>query len=175
MCTCSVHACRVILEPLSPEVDCLLAGHNQEAVDNLVAYITAYISSSAEALPPGNVLPLSGHTYPPHAACTHSQQQLALGAGVSSDLAQEGGGTSKLGGQVSGALQAYRKQHRISSPFVSLSGMGIAVRVILDSACHHPCKYPARVFRTLLVMLPVQHRHNLAYTLKVQHRLSPAV
>ncbi|KAL3133315.1 putative ATP-dependent RNA helicase ddx60 [Trebouxia sp. C0009 RCD-2024] len=113
---------KVILEPLSPEVDCLLAGHNQEAVDNLVAYITAYISSSAEALPPGNVLPLSGHTYPPHAACTHSQQQLALGAGVSSDLAQEGGGTSKLGGQVSGALQAYRKQHRISSPFVSLSG-----------------------------------------------------
>ena len=139
MYTCSVHACRVILEPLSPEVGSLLAAHNQEAVDNLVAYITAYISSSAEALPPGNVLPLSGHTYPPCAACTPSDQQLVLEAGVSSDLAQEGGGTSKLGGQVSGALQAYRKQHRISSPFVSLSGVGVADSFLILHAVISTC------------------------------------
>lgn len=138
-----MHACRVILEPLSPEVDGLLAAHNQEAVDNLVAYITAYISSNAEALPPGNMLPLSGFTYPPHAACHPSQQQLVLEAGVSSDLAQEGGDTSELGGQVSGALQACRKQHHVSSPCVSLSGMGTAVMSVLDSACLHLSMYPA--------------------------------
>ena len=115
------------MEALSLEVDSLLAAHNQEAVDNLVAYITAYISSNTSALPPGNVLPLSGFTYPPNAACTASQQQLLLAPGMSSDLALEGDGTPRLGGQVSGALQAYRKQHLVSSPFVSLSGMGAAV------------------------------------------------
>lgn len=128
-----VHACRVILEPLSSEVDSLLAAHNQEAVDNLVAYISAYISSNAAALPASNVMPLSGFTYPPPAACASvSQQQPLLEAGMSSDRVQAGG-ASRPGGhdsgalQVSGALQAYRKKHQVSSPFISLSGMHTAI------------------------------------------------
>ena len=77
-----MHVCRVILEPLGSEVGQLLADHNQEAVDNLVAYIKAYIASNAEALPPSNIMPLSGFTYPPSAI--HS---VLPDRRVSSDLA----------------------------------------------------------------------------------------
>ena len=112
----------------------LLAEHNQEAVDIQVAYITAYISSNAAALPPANVMPLPGFTYPPHAACPNSQQLHLLqpASGMGSEFAQ-GVGISGSCEQGSGALQAYRKKHRVSSPFVSLSGTATAAG---PSSCH---------------------------------------
>ena len=78
----SVHVCRVILEPLGSEVGQLLAEHNQEAVNNLVAYITAYITSNADVLPPSNVMPLSGFSYPPPAIHSVLPER-----GVSGDVA----------------------------------------------------------------------------------------
>ena len=156
-CLLSVHVCRVILEPLGSEVGRLLAEHNQDAVDNLVAYITSYITSNARALPPNNAMPLSGFTYPPRPIHSVLPER-----GVSSEVASrvvtssrvpggdppsEGqgadsptwgqglgasggvpGGEATGGGQ--GALQAYSKRHYVSSPFVSLSGTGIRTHAV---------------------------------------------
>lgn len=131
--------CRVILEELDPDIDRLLADHNQEAVDNLVAYITTYIYLHAEALPPGNVLPLSGFAYPPLAAqgsCAEptaaltKQLPLTDSAGMSSSSFESEQGSGRLSkyGRGMGALQVHHKTHHVSSPFVSLSGMGAVLR-----------------------------------------------
>ena len=172
-CLLSVHVCRVILEPLGSEVGQLLADHNQEAVDNLVAYITTYIASNADALPPSNAMPLSGFIYPPraidsvlpgHGASTDLVSRVVASSGSQRGDPSDGrqradspaggqgpdilggvqggeasGGGQRLGhpmpsGKGSGALQAYSKKHYVSSPFVSLSGMGIRSHAASPSA-----------------------------------------
>jgi len=116
-------ACRVILEAMSPEAESVLAEHNQEAVDSLVAYISHYVSAHLDSLPPANVLPLSGFAYPltttaasksvidlrwqPSAACGGSVHDFGHPSGMS---------------ESGGALQNFRKECRISSPFAALSG-----------------------------------------------------
>ena len=164
--------CRVILEPLGSEVGRLLAEHNQEAVDNLVAYITAYITSNADTLPPNNAMPLSGFTYPPQAihsvlpergvsndsasgvvSSSGVQGGDAFGGGQGGDSSTWGQGLQTSGGVQegeatggsqgldhssvtgSGALQAYSKKHYVSSPFVSLSGTGIATHSVSHFDC----------------------------------------
>lgn len=60
--------CRVVLERMSPEVEEMLAEHNAEALDNFLTYIRGYVLANAAALPNGNVLPMSGLSYPAAAA-----------------------------------------------------------------------------------------------------------
>jgi len=96
--------CRVVLERLSPRVEDMLAEHNAEALDNFLAYIRDYVLTNFAVLPPGNMLPLSGVSYPashvPHAP-----------------------GPPNYTTRAGGALQEYCKAVVISSPFVALSGM----------------------------------------------------
>ena len=89
---------RVVLEALSPDVEAVVAEHNAEALDYFLGYIHDYIVANAAALPPGNVLPLSKLCYPDD----HATQDFDPEAG--------------------GALQEFRKEVLISSPFVALSG-----------------------------------------------------
>ena len=139
MCSLALCLCRVILEPLSPGVATVLAEHNQEAVDNLVAYITSYISSRAGLLPAANVLPLSGFSYPPCpvaappdgvSALQQAECEPELSAG---DAQSAGMGSSCMQSTGLGVLQIHHKKHHVSSPFVSLSGMGGAARF---RSCH---------------------------------------
>lgn len=119
---------------MSPDVASVLADHNQEAVDNLVAYITSYISSRAGLLPPANALPLSGFSYPPCAAAATSdsvsppQQAVCdreLGAGVAQSMILVSPSVQSMG---LGLLQTHYKKHLVSPPFVTLSGVGKAAR-----------------------------------------------
>ena len=107
--------CRVILESLSPPVESLLKQHNQEAVDDLVTYVTGYVSGHADSLPAANRLPLSGLCYPPGAASelATSEKQSITGSKASAELTHGNGHN---------ALTRFRKPCRISSPFVALSG-----------------------------------------------------
>lgn len=107
--------CRVILEGLSPQIEALLKQHNQDAVDNLVDYVTGYVSSHADSLPAANRLPLSGLCYPspPVSSLPASEQQSVTGSKASAEVSH---------GRGSDALTQFRKPCRISSPFVALSG-----------------------------------------------------
>ena len=108
----SVLACRVILEPLNPDIAGLLAQHNQEAVDNLVAYITAYVSSTAECMPSNNALPLSGFTYPPPIASAFADVDMAMQQSVHGTVSSADAapcvGLSGLGEQGSGTRSTTR-------------------------------------------------------------------
>jgi len=114
---------RVILEAMSPEAESVLAQHNQEAVDNLVAYISNYVSAHIDSLPPANVLPLSGFAYPltstaaSKSASDLKQQPSAACGGLVHAI-----GHSSSMSEGGGALRGFRKECRISSPFVALSG-----------------------------------------------------
>lgn len=91
---------------MGPEVEDMLAEHNAEALNNFLTYIRGYVLANAAALPHGNVLPMSGLSYPAAAACVPD----VLGP---SNFASEPGG----------ALREYQKEVVIASPFVALSGM----------------------------------------------------
>ena len=117
---------RVILEAMSPEAECVLAEHNQEAVDSLVAYISRYVSAHLDNLPPANVLPLSGFAYPPTTtaaskSATGLRQQPSAACGGSAHATAHPSSMSERGG----ALHTFRKGCRISSPFAALSGRHI--------------------------------------------------
>ena len=145
----------------------------------MVTYITAYTSSEGKALPPANVLPLSGFTYPPHTAPTATPAvpaTQALGAG---SILRGGDaravGMPGSGGQCTGAWQEYHKAHHISSPFVSLSGMSDAaltrrgpngggisfghetLRLHVATYCNLKCsmqQFPNRCDHKIIVSLP---------------------
>ena len=127
---------RVILEAMSPEVDSLLAQHNQEALAHLTAYVSSYVSNASDSLPAANQLPLSHFCYPLGLASNTSETMLEAQQeqqqqqqqqqqprqsceGSSESITSHGRGQA---GQVTGALSQFKKQCRISSPFVALSG-----------------------------------------------------
>ena len=117
---------RVTLEAMSPEAECVLAEHNQEAIDSLVAYISRYVSAHLDSLPPAIVLPLSGFAYPPTTtaaskSATGLRQQPSAACGGSAHATAHPSGMSEGGG----ALHTFRKGCRISSPFAALSGRHI--------------------------------------------------
>lgn len=91
---------------MSPAVEEMLAEHNAEALDNFLAYIRGYVVANVAALPHGNVLPMSGLSYP------------AAAAGV-----LDAPGPSSFVSEAGGALREYQKEVVIASPFVALSGM----------------------------------------------------
>ena len=78
--------CRVVLEPLRPEVAAIVEEHNAEALDHFLGYIRDYVEANIAELPPGNTLPMSGVCFP---------------AGQS--------GILDAIGEVDGALQEFRK------------------------------------------------------------------
>lgn len=98
-------ASRVVLERMSPAVEQTLEEHNEEALDNFLAYIRGYVLTNAAALPLGNVLPMSRLSYPRPAA-----------------FLPNGVGPSNLASEAGGALMEYQKEVLIASPFVALSG-----------------------------------------------------
>ena len=100
----------MILEAVRPEVEQLLAAHNQEAVDHVVTYITNYVLAHKDSLPPANMLPFSGFCFP-HTVRTSPEQQHVR-------VPQCHAGPKHYGG----ALEEFRKECRISSPFIALSG-----------------------------------------------------
>lgn len=107
-----------MLERLSPEVEAIIAEHNTEALNSLLSYVSGYITANIAVLPPDNVLPLSGLSYPmPHV------QTLSP-----SDPVQQG--------VVSGALLEHHKEVVIVSPFVALSGRypGISEPVVFATS-----------------------------------------
>lgn len=107
---------------MSPDIEQLLAEHNQEAVDHLVDYISKYVSSHLGSLPPANVLPASGFSYPHKGSATTEtaaliQQPLAHG------LKEQKDDKSNIHGVERGhALGNFRKRCWISSPFAAQSG-----------------------------------------------------
>lgn len=108
---------------MSPEAESVLAEHNQEAVDSLVAYISHYVLAHLDSLPPANVLPLSGFAYPPTTtaaskSASHLRQQPSAACGVLADVIGHPSSMSESGG----ALHDFHKECRISSPFAALSG-----------------------------------------------------
>lgn len=116
-------ACRVILEAMSPEAESVLAQHNQEAVDNLVAYISNYVSAHIDSLPPANVLPLSGFAYPlTSTAASKSASDLKQQPSAACGGSVHAIGHSSSMSEGGGALRDFRKECRISSPFAALSG-----------------------------------------------------
>ena len=109
-----------MLEDLSPDVAALVAEHNAEALEHFLGYIHDYVVANIAALPPGNLLPVSKLHYP----ADHVQIPYADGSvGVDAEAG--------------GALQEFRMEVLISSPFVALSG---------DTAPNHgPCRQQGMV------------------------------
>ena len=140
-----VGACRVILEAMSPEAESVLAEHNQEAVDSLVAYISHYVSAHLDSLPPANVLPLSGFAYPQTSTAASKSaskfasdlRQQALAACGRSVHATGYSSSMSEGGR---ALHNFRKECRISSPFAALSGRHVKLQLLSSPLCFSRCK-----------------------------------
>ncbi len=115
---------------MSPEAESVLAEHNQEAVDSLVAYISHYVSAHQDSLPPANVLPLSGFAYPltttaASKSVTDLRQQPSAACGVLVDAIGHSSSMSEGGG----ALHYFHKECRISSPFATLSGRHVKLQL----------------------------------------------
>lgn len=92
----------------------ILEEHGRDVLGTLLAYVRNYVSSHVEALPAASVLPLSGFKFPVDLS----------GQATGRARRQEG-----LSAAVGGALQQYRKDFVVSSPFVAISGKQI----------HHAC------------------------------------
>ena len=96
----------------------MLAEHDQESLDHLMAYVSSYVSSQSHTLPPANCLPLSGFSYPPQEGTESKAEPQQQGS-----ARYEGGGwSSASSGKGLDALAQFRKPFSISSPFVALSG-----------------------------------------------------
>ena len=102
---------------MEPEIQLLLAEHNKEAVDHLIAYVSSYVASQSHTLPPANCLPLSGFSYPPKGSTTPGTSQQQHNASCVSDVQPDPDAQTGCD-----AVAQFRKHYSFSSPFVALSG-----------------------------------------------------
>ena len=107
----------------------MLEEHDSDVLGTLLAYVRNYVSSHVEELPAASVLPSSGFTYPVDLS----------GQATGRAHHQEG-----LSAAVGGALQQYRKDFVISSPFVAISGDSNTM-IPLVSTSLLPAQYYAHV------------------------------
>jgi hypothetical protein len=126
---------------MSPEAESVLAEHNQEAVDSLVAYISHYVSAHLDSLPPANVLPLSGFAYPlTTTAASNSANPLRQQPSAARGVLVHASGHSSSMSESGGALHNFRKECRISSPFAALSGRHIKLQLLSSLLWYFSCK-----------------------------------
>lgn len=139
---------------MSPEAESVLAEHNQEAVDSLVAYISHYVSAHLESLPPASVLPLSGFAYPltttaASKSASHLRQQPLAACGILVEAIGHPSGISECGG----ALHIFCKECHISSPFAAVSGRHVKLQLLSSLLWYFRCR--------LAVALHFVHRNVL--------------
>ena len=104
---------RVVLEEMSGEAQAYLTDHNQATIGILVNCIQRYVMAHVDELPADNVLPLSHINLPINLSRSwhprgERKSNISFGRGRTA--------------AVSGALQQYRKEYMLLSPFVATSG-----------------------------------------------------